>query len=265
MAGGSVDGNGGGTEEIAVTSGLCHRFCMWKRLRRFLIFICLGILVGGLVAFAWLRGTDATAADFKSFKRGDIIFQTSRSGQSLAISLASKSPFSHMGIVDRDEYGELVVLEATATTRATPLLNWVKKGLGERIAVYRFPDLTDASADAISSAARKHFGKKYDPFFYSSEDELYCSELVYLAFKAGANLELGKYQKVNSLDLDSFAARNVIRGRWNRYPLCANGGAKDFESCFAIIQQQDLITPESIARDDRLVKVYSNYGKLGGN
>jgi hypothetical protein len=238
---------------------------MMRKLKQILGFTCLLLLVSGLVVLVWLRSTDATAADFRSFKRGDIIFQTSRSGQSLAILLASKSPYSHMGIIDFDDSGNPVVLEATATTRATPLHSWVKRGLGERISVFRLPTLTESEASAVSRDARKHFGKKYDPFFYSTDDELYCSELVFLAFKSGINLELGRYQKVNTLALDNFAVRKVIKSRWNKFPLCANGQAKDFESCFAIIQQQFLITPQSIAEDKRLLQVFNNYGNLAGH
>ena len=235
---------------------------MWKRLLRLAVF---GVLLLGLasaLAWVWLRGTDATAADFKSFKRGDIIFQTSRSSQSAGILLASKSLYSHMGFVDFDDAGKAVVLESAATTRATPLEDWVKRGVGGRIAVYRVQELSDEQARAVSSAGKLHFGKPYDLFFFSSEDELYCSEFVRLAFERGAGLELGKYQQVGSLDLDNFAARAIIERRWQRYPMCRDGKAGDFESCFSIIKQQDLITPQSIADDRRLQRVYSNYGVL---
>ena len=107
-----------------------------------------------------------------------------------------------------------------------------------------------------------HFGKPYDLFFFSSDDELYCSEFVRLAFEKGAGLALGKYQRIGTLDLDNFAARAIIERRWQRYPLCRDGKARDFESCLAVIKQQDLITPQSIADDRRLERVYSNYGVL---
>ena len=43
---------------------------------------------------------------------GDVIFQTSRSSQSQAIQLATKSPYSHMGIVYVGEGAEALVFEA---------------------------------------------------------------------------------------------------------------------------------------------------------
>ena len=230
-----------------------------NRFMRFLSYFCIGLIVVAFLTWTWLRNTSATAADFQSFKRGDVIFQTSTSSQSLAILLASSSRFSHMGIVDVDEEGQQLVLEATSTTRATPLREWVDRGAGARIAVYRFPELTEVDAKSIISAGRMHFGKAYDLFFHASEDQLYCSEFVHLAFKAGASIELGQFQKIGSLHLDNFAARRVIKSRWERHPACANGQAKDFESCFALLQDQDLITPHSIANDNELQLIYSNY------
>ena len=60
---------------------------------------------------------------------GDIIFHTSRSGQSLAIQRATHSPLSHVGLVFfRD--GKPFVLEAVATVRYTPLAQWTVRGHG---------------------------------------------------------------------------------------------------------------------------------------
>jgi uncharacterized protein YycO len=229
-----------------------------SRIKKFLKYLATAILVIVITGWSWLRLTDAEAADLKDLKRGDIIFQTSNSSQSLAILLASKSAYSHMGLIDFDKDGAPVVLEATATTRSTPLPDWVARGVGKRIAVYRVTGLTDQQANQAAAEARTHFGKGYDLFFFNGDAQLYCSELVWLAFKA-AGVELGKFQSVGTLDLDNFAARKVIGRRWQRYPLCADGKEKDFESCLRVIKSQTLITPEAIAVDGKLELIYSNY------
>jgi hypothetical protein len=229
-----------------------------RRLR----YLSVAIAALATVAFlfwAWLRVTEATASDFDRFRRGDIIFQTSSSSQSLAILFASHSLFSHMGIVDFDTQSKPFVLEASATTRATPLRDWVNRGMGRRIAVYRMPNLTEEKSRAVVSAARAYFGRAYDLFFYPAEDELYCSELVKLAFQKGAGVELGTLQRAGSLNLDNFAARKIIETRWQRHPLCRDGKVNDFASCFSLIKQQLLITPQSIANDKTLVMIYNNY------
>jgi hypothetical protein len=219
------------------------------------------IAASGLLTGVMLKGSEAAASDFDAFERGDIVFQTSGSSQSLAIMLASKSAYSHVGMIDFDGKGRVVVLEAIATTRATPLSEWVKRGMGWRIAVYRLPGLSEDSARKATREARRHFGKAYDLFFFNGEDTIYCSELVYLAYKA-AGIELGAFQTIGSLSLDNIAARKVIEGRWERYPLCANGKVSDFESCLSTIKKQTLITPDAIARDTRLQRIYSNYGTV---
>jgi hypothetical protein len=60
-------------------------------------------------------------------RNGDIVFQTSRSSQSLAIQLATKSPYSHMGIVYIRE-GRPMVFEAIQPVTLTPLGEWIARG-----------------------------------------------------------------------------------------------------------------------------------------
>jgi uncharacterized protein YycO len=232
--------------------------------RRLIRSFVVALVLAALVIWGWLRLTDATAADLKDLKRGDIVFQTSSSNQSLAILLASRSKFSHMGIVDFESDGKAVVLEASATARATPLVEWVRQGVGGRVAVYRMRGLTAEQAEKAAQAARSYFGRKYDLFFFDGDDELYCSEFVFLAFRNGAGVNLGQYQSMGSLDLDNFASRKVIAARWQKYPLCANGKAPDLDACLAVIRQQRLITPASIAGDPNLELVFSNYPASGG-
>jgi hypothetical protein len=217
-----------------------------------------------VIAFVWFRVTAASAEDLPSLKTGDLVFQSTRDSQSLAIMLASRSALSHMGMVEVLPGGETVVLEAIGPVLATPLDEWIERGVGGRLLVRRLPSLSASDAMKAAEAARAHFGKPYDIFFHEDRETIYCSELVDYAFRDGPGIELGKYQPVSSLDLDNFAARNLIERRWRKHPSCANGKAANFETCFAIILKQKLITPQSIADDTRLETVYSNYGAFGG-
>jgi hypothetical protein len=201
----------------------------------------------------------AFAQDLPPLKRGDVIFQNSRSAQSLAILLATDSPFTHVGIVDFDDDGTPVVLEAVKTTRATPLADWVAQGTDGEVAVYRMAGLTDAQALAVTRAARGHLGKGYDPYFYRSEDALYCSELVHVAFRDGIGVALGREQRLGELNLDSAAARGLIEARWQAHPACAGGKADSADSCLALIQDEPLVTPQSVAEDARLRRVYTSF------
>jgi hypothetical protein len=52
------------------------------------------------ILFTWVLLTSfQSKTDFNDFQNGDIIFQTSQSGQSKAIQIATDSKYSHMGIV----------------------------------------------------------------------------------------------------------------------------------------------------------------------
>ena len=75
-------------------------------------------LVGSLVLVGCTTGGDYDAHD------GDIVFHTSRSAQSQAIQLATKSPYSHMGIVYLRD-GKPFVLEAVQPVKLTPLDEWI--------------------------------------------------------------------------------------------------------------------------------------------
>lgn len=119
--------------------------------------------------------------------------------------------------------------------------------------------LTEAQALAVTGAARGHLGKGYDPYFYGSEDALYCSELVHIAFRDGIGVALGQEQRLGELNLDSAAVRALIADRWAQHPACADGKADNAESCLALIRNEPLVTPQAVAEDDRLTLVYTSF------
>lgn len=165
-------------------------------------------LSGGLLTL--ILALPARAEDLPDLKRGDVIFQNTRSAQSLAILLATDSPFTHVGIVEVDASGDPVALEAVRTTRETPLADWVAQGRNSDMAVYRMVGLGEDQALAVTRAARSDLGKGYDPYFYQGEGALYCSKLVHIAFRDGIGVALGREQRLGDLDLDSAAVRALI-------------------------------------------------------
>jgi Permuted papain-like amidase enzyme, YaeF/YiiX, C92 family len=211
------------------------------------------------IVYAWLSLTTVSAKDLPSLKNGDIIFQTSRSSQSSAILLASMSAYSHMGIIELGSDGAPFVLEAVGPVKPTPLDAWIKRGLGGRVAIKRLPTLTPDQSQSILQAAHKFDDLPYDLFFMSTTDQIYCSELISLAFKNGASLTLGKTQKAKELYLNNFAAKRLISKRWQKHPLCQSAQTANFESCYAQILEQELVTPDSIYNDPKLDLIYSNY------
>lgn len=234
---------------------------MWpKRVFYALAFSFLAVLCLLVLFYGYLRFTAAEANSLPALQDGDLVFNTSPARQSLPIMIATQSPLTHMGIVRLDQNGQPFVLEASYTVRETPLQEWIDIGVGGRLQVMRLKETPDAQElQKAFDWIEKQMGKPYDIFFTNGHDRFYCSELVYDALRNKAGVTIGQVQKVGELKLDSAPVQKLIAARWQKYPLCRAQGITDFEACFAIIKQQNLITPASMAADDKLATVYSNY------
>jgi hypothetical protein len=208
---------------------------------------------------AWLMLTSVSAEDLPPLKNGDIVFQTSRSSQSSAIFLASMSAYSHMGIIEIGTDGSPLVVEAVGPVKSTPLDRWIRRGLAGRVAIKRLATLSPDQSLSILQAAHHYDGLPYDLFFMSTTDQIYCSELVNLAYENGAAIRLGRIQKAKDLYLNNFAAKRLIAKRWQKHPLCQSAPTATFESCYEKILEQELVTPASIFNDPKLELIYSNY------
>jgi hypothetical protein len=158
------------------------------------------------------------AAD--ELRDGDIIFQTSKSGQSLAIQRATGSSFSHMGLIVH-RGGKPFVLEASATVRFTPLQTWIDRGEGHHYVVKRLRDaaarITPAVLDKARAAARQLEGKKYDLTFEWSDERMYCSELVWKIYQRALGVELGALQKLREFRLDDPVVKAKLRERYGKH------------------------------------------------
>lgn len=194
--------------------------------------------------------------DQVDIRDGDLVFQTILGTQGYAIMLASDSPYSHMGFV-HVKNGNALVVEAIGPVKETPLAEWVARGVGHRVTVMRIKNLPKDAAQKAYARAKKDFGRPYDFYFYKGDDAVYCSELARLSFSA-AGITLGRMQKVGDLK-SSPAMEEVIKERWQNYPLCKDVKDMTFDKCHAIIMEQELVTPASIAADPQVEKVYSNY------
>ena len=190
------------------------------------------------------------------FQDGDIIFQTSKSNQSYAIVWATKSLYSHMGIIKKIR-GKFYVIEAISRVSITPLQKWIKRGYLKRYSVKRYKNITRKERVSLIKESRKYLKRRYDIYFLFDKKKIYCSELVYLIYK-DIGIELGKIEKVKELDVDNIVVKKLIKRRWRRHPLCKRRGFT-FQKCWSRIMEQKLITPDSIAEDKNLLTIYSNY------
>lgn len=182
--------------------------------------VCLGALVGV---------GDGTQPLDLALQNGDVVLQASTSERSALIRKASRSPYSHVGVVERAQDGVFVV-EAVQPVSRTPLAAWVKRGQGGWVTVLRPRALDAAARKRVVAAAKKELGKPYDARYRWDDERLYCSELVVKAFARGAGLSVGKQEVVETLELSD-----------EELALAAKLG---------VSRSQKLVTPGSLAEDE---------------
>jgi hypothetical protein len=153
---------------------------------------------------------------------GDIIFHESQSPQSRAIQLATKSRYSHMGILYQDG-NRWFVYEAVQPVKLTPLDAWIARGSDRHFVVKRLRDsskLTPETIRRMHAAGDRYRGRNYDLYFEWSDARVYCSELVWKIYKQGAGIEIGHLQKLRDFDLSHPTVRAKMKERYGtRIPL----------------------------------------------
>jgi hypothetical protein len=200
------------------------------------------MMFGRLVLLTMLLMACANSARLESQLRdGDIIFHESRSSQSRPIQLATKSRYSHMGIVYRQN-ANWFVYEAVQPVKMTPLHEWTKRGRDGHFVVKRLRNravLTPPVLNKMRAAGEKFRGKPYDLYFEWDDRRMYCSELVWKIYKQATGIEIGELQRLREFDLSHPAVREKMKERYgSRVPL-----------------NEAVISPAAMFESDKLVEV----------
>lgn len=190
-------------------------------------------------------GHSKALISYEDIQEGDIIFQTSVSGLSSAIQLATRSKYSHCGIIFKDK-GTLYVLEAVQPVLATPLDKWIARGEKGKFVVKRLSNahkiLNAATLDKMKQVGEKLKGKDYDLTFEWDDNRIYCSELVWKIYKRGAGIEVGKLEKLKDFDLTNPLVKAKLKEHYgNNIPL-----------------NETIISPVAILNSPLLITVKSN-------
>lgn len=167
---------------------------------------------------AALSSLSLAAAAAPDVQTGDLVFQQSRSAQSLAIQQATHSPYSHMGMIVMRQ-GRPYVLEAAARVSYTPLDQWAAQGERGHYVARRLRDaqrLTPAVREQLAAAGAAYAGKPYDLVFAWSDDKIYCSELVWKIYQRTLGVEIGALAPLKRFDLSSPAVQAKMRERYGR-------------------------------------------------
>lgn len=222
-------------------------FIRWNFKMKYIVQIVLGLFPLVLVFWSTLSSyatnpKTKTISNKIEVQNGDIIFQTSRSSQSTAIQLATKSKYSHMGIIYKTG-GQYYVYEAVQPVKLTRLNEWIKRGENSHYVVKRLKDskeiLTIENIERMKDLGEKFKGKSYDIYFEWSDDKIYCSELVWKIYKGTLNIEIGDLQELREFDLTSDIVKSKMKERYgDNIPL-----------------DEKVISPATIFESDKLVTV----------
>lgn len=156
----------------------------------------------------------AATADYQPLD-GDIIFQSSQSNQSKAIEQATKSPYSHMGIIFIKN-GKPYVFEAASKVVYTPFDKWVNRGKNRKYIIKRLKDhaLSQKEIANLKRVAHSFENKPYDIWFGWDDKYIYCSELVWKIYNKALNLKIGQLQRIKDFNLSAPAVKQKLTERY---------------------------------------------------
>lgn len=164
--------------------------------------------------------TTNAAARSQALQDGDIVFQTSRSGQSLAVQQATGSKYSHMGIVIY-RGKQPFVFEAAGHVQFTPLAAWVSRGVGGRFVAKRLDIARDGlgavDIERLRRTAATLEGRPYDLTFEWSDDRMYCSELVWKIYDRALGVRLAELQRIQDFNLHAPAVQTKLHERYGSH------------------------------------------------
>jgi hypothetical protein len=159
----------------------------------------------------------ADLAKNNEIQDGDLIFQTDLSPQSKAVELATKSKYSHCGIIFK-KGNEFLVYEAVQPVRETPLDKWIARGKNGKYVIKRLKNadkvLTPPIVEKMKQQGEKFMGKDYDLTFEWSDDRIYCSEFIWKIYQRTTGIEIGKLQHLKDMNLTSEAVKAKLKERY---------------------------------------------------
>lgn len=183
--------------------------------------------------------------DNDEIKNGDLIFQTSLSRQSKAIQLATKSKYSHCGLIYK-EGNKFYVFEAVQPVKRTTLDKWIARGKDGKYVIKRLKNadqfLTPEALRKMKQVGNQFNGKNYDLTFEWSDDKMYCSELIWKIYQRATGIEIGKLEKLSDFDLTNEDVKQKVKERY---------GDK-------IPTNEIVISPAAIFDSELLITVKSN-------
>ena len=193
-----------------------------------------------------LVATSASAApreavhDGLTFRTGDVVLQSIGGRLGSIIQGVTQSPLDHCGMIVVDARHRIRVIEAVGPVREIGLDGWIARGRGGKIALYRPTEAMAARIDEAIAAARRFLGRPYDIQYELDDAKIYCSELVWKAWKA-AGFELSAPEELRVM--------NWVP--WTAHILSLTGGELPLD--------RPIVSPVALTRSPLLRLVHTDF------
>lgn len=175
---------------------------------------------------------------------GDIVFQND-SVNGKYMQEAAKGKYNHCGMIfKRERDHQYMVIEAYDSVHTTPLQEWVDRGKGDHMAIYRMKNantmMTKERTQKIRMACRRYKKLPYDYYFNWSDSAMYSSEFVWKVYHDGTGYRVGEPTTLDSLDLTGADVKKKIAERYGKN----------------IPKKEQVITPDRIMGSPLFERVY---------
>ena len=137
-----------------------------------------------------------------SHKNGDIIFIVNPSGQGKAIQLATKSKYTHVGVIFFED-GKEVVYHAVEPVMKSTLKEFISMSADDKYEIKRLKDQTLLTTEVINkmlASARSKLGLHYDLSFSWDDSEMYCSEYIWKIYNKALNINVGSLKPLKEFE-----------------------------------------------------------------
>lgn len=193
---------------------------------------------------------------------GALIFQQRQTADAVALQNVTGSFFTHVGIIRVTGGGPYVMQSSPETdgVEEVPLDEFINAGTNQDFAIY--VGTTDIRTDGhlnhpASEAAYDFYRLPYDSYLLPGTKAFYSAELIFELFTKVGH-PIGKKTSLAELNRNQAASLRTLFTNWQNHPACKAEQLNE-EACFQHIGTQEIVIPDSLARDPKLRLFMTTY------
>lgn len=178
---------------------------------------------------------------------GDLLFQIDTSEQCMAFGNATHSKYNNIGMIFIRPHDKMyMVLETKDSVHVMPLTEWVNRGQGQHVVLMRLKNsnmyLTDKKTEVLKKGMKTFKGKLNDHYFRWTDDEIYCSEMVWKIYHYALKIDLSTPRKLSEFDLSGPLVKQEMKNKYGN----------------DIPKNEQVVSPDDLMRSDKLEKIYEH-------